>query len=517
MHLQQKVVLMRAILRESTVVVLGVLLTAWFGSANSELRADDVTIEVGAAETDITPPLGFPMAGYFHERLNEGTKDSLKARAIVFRGSGQQAALVVCDLIGIWTDFSRLVKEQASQRTGIPADCIVVSATHSHTAPDYCKALYGWIAARNPPVSPAAMTGVEQNPERLAWIERLIENTVQAIVKAQANATPVMLESGWVEQQVPVAFNRRFVQKDGSVRTWVGLEYADTVRSAGPIDPEIPLLLAKSLKGEPKTVLSNYALHLDTVGGMQWSADYPGLISQALQQALGPQVVSVFGTGCCGDINHVNPRGKDRNTTQFIGESIGKTIVDGLPTLRVIDQPVLKVRSAVVRVPLQQAAPEAVAESVRVLKAVQAGEPVDFYAHVTAHKTVMIDQIRNVPRLVRDEDGALARRTTHGLIGAGDSLPVEINVIALGQDLAIVCLPGEVFVELGLAIKRASPFRQTMVIELSNAVETYYVPTRAAFAGGGYEPTNSTIASGGGELLVEEAIRLLQSAAKSVE
>ena len=56
-----------------------------------------------------------------------------------------------------------------------------------------------------------------------------------------------------------------------------------------------------------------------------------------------------------------------------------------------------------------------------------------------------------------------------------------------------------------------------MVIELSNAVETYYVPTRAAFAGGGYEPTNSTIAHGGGELLVEEAIRLLQSAAKSVE
>jgi hypothetical protein len=93
-------------------------------------------------------------------------------------------------------------------------------------------------------------------------------------------------------------------------------------------------------------------------------------------------------------------------------------------------------------------------------------------------------------------------------------MPVEINAICIGNDLAIVCLPGEVFVELGLAIKRASPYRHTMVIELSNSVETYYVPTRAAFAGGGYEPTNSTIAHGGGELLVEESIRMLRSAAE---
>ncbi len=481
---------------------------------SAPLLADDSAIEVGVAETDITPPLGFPMAGYFHERLNEGTTDPLKAKAIVFRGSGQQAALVVCDLIGIWTDFSRLIKEEASRKTGIPQNCIVVSATHSHTAPDYAKALYGWIAAKNPPAAASAMNGVEQNPERLAYIESLIQNTVDAIVQAHTNAAPVTLQSGWAEQNVPVAFNRRFVQKDGSVKTWVGLEYAGTVRSAGPIDSEIPLLLAKSMAGEPKTVLSNFALHLDTVGGMKWSADYPFAVSQTVQNALGPQVVSIFGTGCCGDINHVNPRGKDRNNTAFIGGSIGETVVAGLKSLSPIEKPTLRVRSSVVNIPLQQATTESVAESVRVLKAVSAGEQVDFSDHVTAHKTLMIDQMRNNPRLAKDEDAHLARRTTHCLIGVGATMPVEINAICIGDDLAIVCLPGEVFVELGLAIKRASPYRHTMVIELSNSVETYYVPTRAAFAGGGYEPTNSTIAHGGGELLVEESIRMLRSAAE---
>ncbi|MFM7842699.1 MAG: hypothetical protein ACKPEY_00510, partial [Planctomycetota bacterium] len=82
------------------------------------------------------------------------------------------------------------------------------------------------------------------------------------------------------------------------------------------------------------------------------------------------------------------------------------------------------------------------------------------------------------------------------------------------SDLALVFLPGEVFVELGLAIKQASPFRQTLVIELSNACETLYLPTRAAFAGGGYEVTNAALQPGTGELLVETAVRLLSECAR---
>jgi hypothetical protein len=473
-------------------------------------------IEVGVAETDITPPAGFPMAGYFHERLCEGTTDPLLAKAIVFRSGSSQAAVVVCDLIGITTDFSGIVRRRASEKTGIPYSSIAVSATHSHTAPDYNKSLYGWLVAQKPPAEPSAMTGVEQSPQRLAYIARLIDGTVDAIVKAHESLAPAQLESGWAEQQTPVSFNRRFVQKDGSVRTWVGLEYAGTVRSAGPIDPEIPLLAVRHPDGRPRAVFSNFALHLDTVGGTKWSADYPVFISSVLREALGSEVISIFGTGCCGDINHVNPRGTQRNTTEIIGKSIGSSILTALPTLTRIETPVLAVRSKEVRLPLQPARADAVAASVAVLRDVAAGKPVEFLDHVTAHKTLMIDQLRNSPRFAADADGLLARRLTQELAGIGPELPVDLQVICLGRDLAIVCLPGEVFVELGLAIKRASPCRQTMILELTNCVETFYVPTRAAFAGGGYEPTNSTIAHGGGELLVEETIRLLQAATKEL-
>jgi hypothetical protein len=89
-----------------------------------------------------------------------------------------------------------------------------------------------------------------------------------------------------------------------------------------------------------------------------------------------------------------------------------------------------------------------------------------------------------------------------------------VQTIGIGDEVGIVFLPGEVFVELGLAVKRASPFRTTLVVELCNCVETLYVPTRAAFAGGGYEVANSALEPGSGEVLVEAALRLLKDVAR---
>jgi hypothetical protein len=89
------------------------------------------------------------------------------------------------------------------------------------------------------------------------------------------------------------------------------------------------------------------------------------------------------------------------------------------------------------------------------------------------------------------------------------ALPPEVQVFRLGDDAAVVGLPGEVFVELGLAIRRGSPFATTLVIELSGD-DPDYIPTKKAFAEGSYETVNSIIAPGGGERLVDAALRLLK-------
>jgi neutral ceramidase len=96
----------------------------------------------------------------------------------------------------------------------------------------------------------------------------------------------------------------------------------------------------------------------------------------------------------------------------------------------------------------------------------------------------------------------------------GKPIDAEVDVVSLGRDLAWVGLPGEIFVELGMAIKHASPFRYTIVNELSND-RIHYVPDRKAFAEGNYEVVNSLCAPGGGEALVDAATRLLIEAYKA--
>ena len=185
-----------------------------------------------------------------------------------------------------------------------------------------------------------------------------------------------------------------------------------------------------------------------------------------------------------------------------------------IPNLKAVNEPTLVVKSRVVTLPLQDASKEEVASSVVTLQSARRKEKVEFLDHVTAHKKLMLDQFRH-----RDPYANTVEHITWGLsrslAGVGETIPVEVNVITIGRDFAIVCLPGEVFVELGLAIKQGSPFTTTMVVELSNCVETVYVPNRAAYAGGSYEVTNSALRPGGGEILVETALSLLREAATS--
>jgi neutral ceramidase len=83
-----------------------------------------------------------------------------------------------------------------------------------------------------------------------------------------------------------------------------------------------------------------------------------------------------------------------------------------------------------------------------------------------------------------------------------------VQVIALGRDTAFVGLPGEIFTELGMAIRKASPFRYTIVVTLANG-SIGYVPDRAAYAQGAYEVSSARCAPGSGELLVEAALKIL--------
>ncbi|MFN9978025.1 MAG: hypothetical protein ACK58T_49770, partial [Phycisphaerae bacterium] len=135
------------------------------------------TLMAGAAESDITPPVGFPMAGYYHERLATGTKDPLKAKAVFFCDGDVEAAFVIADLTGISRDLCVEVRRRASAKTGIPEKNISVSATQSHTGPDYTRSVYEYL--KNPNSAAASTEPIALYPQRL------IDQIVDAIVKAK--------------------------------------------------------------------------------------------------------------------------------------------------------------------------------------------------------------------------------------------------------------------------------------------------------------------------------------------
>jgi len=262
----------------------------------------------------------------------------------------------------------------------------------------------------------------------------------------------------------------------------------DIVRVAGPVDPQVGIVVARgTADGKTLAALVNFALHLDTVGGTKYAADYPYFLQQALRAEFGEPLRCLFGTGTCGDINHIDVTSPERLKTEPIGRSLGRTVATAIPKLAETAPPSLAVRSRVVQAPLQRWSPEDIAWAQENIKKVGTRE-LPFLEQVKAY-SILANQLRG-----------------------GTTVPLEVQVFRLAPQVAVVGLPGEVFVELGLAIKQASPFATTLVIELCNDAPGY-IPTAKAFAEGSYETVNSRIAPGGGEKLVAAAVDLLKELA----
>jgi len=453
------------------------MLAAAAGCAGVAARPEE-PFAAGVAAVDITPPVGYRMSGYFYERLSTGVADPLRAKALVLRQGGERIALVFCDLIGVPATVSGPARRLASEKTGIPAANILVAATHTHTGP-----LYDGVLRQR--FHDEAVSRHGRDPqEAVDYPAELISKIVQAVVQADAAARPARLAAGAAEQP-GLAFNRRFHMKDGSVRFNPGPLNPDIVRPAGPVDTEVSIVLVRGADGgPPAAALVNFALHLDTTGGTLYSADYPYHMEQALRESLGRDLVLLFATGTCGDINHIDVTKKQRPKPDAIGRTLAETAAAAAPGLKPVAPPALAARSRTVRVPLQRCTPEQLVKACSDIFKVGTRQ-LPFLEEVEACKILALD---------------------------AETIPLEVQVFRLGRDVAVVGLPGEVFVELGLAIKQASPFAVTLVVELSSE-NPAYVPTRKAFAEGSYETVNSIIAPGGGEKLVEAAVRLLKSLA----
>jgi hypothetical protein len=149
--------------------------------------------------------------------------------------------------------------------------------------------------------------------------------------------------------------------KNGTVRFNPGVLNPEIIRPAGPIDPEVGIVLFRQVGSAATAALVNFALHLDTVGGTKYAADYPFYLEQSLRATYGENFVLLFGTGTCGDINHIDVTEKDRLKTDYIGKTLAETVNAKAASLMTIAEPTLAVRSETVHVPLQRYGPQKLA------------------------------------------------------------------------------------------------------------------------------------------------------------
>jgi hypothetical protein len=438
-------------------------------------------LRVGRAALKITPPRGVPMAGYYRIRLNEGVHDDLYAKALVLDKDGSKAALVALDLGSMPRPLVEAARQRIEKATGIRGDRVMISATHTHTGPE--------MGAR--------LRNVEDTTIKLTkdYHEALPGRIAEAVRLADASLVPARVQAG-AGQEHTLSFIRRFHMKDGTVGWNPGKLNPNIIAPTSVIDPDVPVVYFDALDAKPLATYVNFANHLDTVGGLEYSADYPYTLAKILSEVRGPDMLTVFTIGTAGNINHVDVKTsrpqKGHDEAARIGTVLAGTVLKTFRHLKPLDPGPVRVRSEIVKVPLAPIQPGDVEEARKVVAAYGTPAAGPFYDQVYAFKVLDIE----------------ARQ--------GQPLDAEVQVITLGNQIAWVGLPGEIFVELGKTIKVLSPFPHTIIAELANG-SIGYVPDRKAYPEGAYEVINTRCAQGGGEKMVEAAVRLLIDAYNSKE
>lgn len=434
---------------------------------------------VGAAQVEITPAAGTPMAGYYSFRAVGGVLDPLYSKAIVVEQDGACVAFVALDLSGTTRPLVAAARKLIERECGLPGDRVMISATHTHTGPQLPRgSLMDDITKVDLP------EGKKYVGDLPGLIAKSVADALAALAPAKASVTVGKAEG--------ISFNRRVIGKDGKCIWQPAKIDPATQRPAGPVDPDLGLLVFEPAQGgrPPLAAYLNFAMHPTSVGGgVRISADYPGVFARLLRERHGAGMVALFANGCCGNINHTDYlSGKPRRTTEQLGAALADAATQSWSSLRAVNTFAPRVRTANLTLPRRTVSEEEQAKAK------------DVAARMFTEKLGTVPMAEAVCVLE-----TVAKRDV--------PLEAEVQVIAFSEDFAVVSLPGEIFVELGLAIKAASPFKHTFIAELANG-SVGYIPNREAYPQGNYEVVSSRAAAGAGELLVETALRLLREVAK---
>jgi len=419
---------------------------------------------VGTGVEAITPPLGVGIlmsSGRQAWEPFEGVRLPLHAKAVVIEKGDRRIAMVSLDLIGLageavggMAGFRDRVAEASGGAIG--ANDLVLASTHTHSGPESI-----------------ALSDLYHGEDFRKWASQLAERIGSAVRKAAAGTRPArpMVGSRPVRG---LAVNRRIKTTRGIASVRRKLPPDEVIGPEGPIDEQVRVcafapkngtgLISRNDRKGPSqkldlsrfsAVLVNFTAHpVHEMCIKQVSPDYPGEMCLALEKRH-PDATALFFQGACGNINPPTVSSGAASAEEY-GRKLAERVDEALGDLRAVEGDRLALSWKSIRLPARTVT----------------GEP------------------------------------------QPEPLETRIGAARIG-DAAFVFLPGEPFVEIGLAIREASPFAFTAVVGYADDY-IGYIPTDRAFAGGGYEigPGRwSRLASGSEPIVRQAGIELLRSLA----
>ena len=440
----------------------------------------------GAARVKLDPPVDLAMLGYGSRvGRNVGVHDDLAAQALVLHDGANKIAIVGVDLLALGVRIADDIRARAAATTGIPADSILVCATHTHSAP-----AFNIFATPRDDAKPSEGRDLE-------WERALPERIASAITQAHRNLEPAALRAAKVP--FTLGINRRLMRPHHQIQL--------AANRAGPAEAEANVLGAYRTNGSAIAFLMNYPCHGVVLceDNLLYSRDWPGFAMDEIESvaaaAVGARPISIFIQGATGNIDP-HSRGNFEVAEQH-GRTMGRAAYDALKRAPSLSHGKIAVRRIGLSLKLKDLSAElAVARDC----AAQTQASLDNHRGGDGYQ---LKRLRDHHAQSLAALGALElieeqNRRDRRVDMACRELATAMTLVAIGN-LAIVGIPGELFVELGLAMKANPYFAQTLVAGYCNDL-IGYIPTRAAYAEGGYEVDSARIAAGSGETIVDTAL-----------
>ena len=446
----------------------------------------------GFGRTNITPPLGIDIRGYFIVRNADGVLDELEANALALRLGEKTVLFISVDICGLNINMCAKIKKEITEKTGVPAEQVFLHGTHTHTGPS-----------------------LDDGANRVS-IDDLIFEYTKTLQHKIADAALLAIQDlkpakmGWALSKAPnIAFVRRFRMKDGSIKTNPGVNNPDIVAPIGEVDERVNVLRF-TRENADDIVLANFGDHPDTVGGNKISGDWPSFTRRVFEKAI-EGTKCIFFNGAQGDVNHVNvhPTSGDFNDmfndfdgcsrgyghARHMGQVVAGAIMQVYDKVNYIDVDDIKCVIKNVAVPSNKADPKDLPLAHKYNDLHNAGKDDEIPFKAMDLTTVVAE----AARMVKLENGP-------------DEFILPITAFTIGN-VALVGIPGEPFTGVGRGIKEAKGWDLILPCCITNGYEGYY-PMKDAYDEGGYEARSSKFKAGIAEILINESVKILDELKK---